>query len=152
MSGERRGSGTGMRARMRSLAVVSSWPTDALDQVLPASAEAFGDLGGGLGEDGGGQVEQQRAVQGRGQLGGQDVQVGAEAHLTEQDPDVFPRHGRLRSGWYLLPAVECGACDLAVPDQEVDPRPAVGDQAVQRRGARAKWRGSGEHLLLEGAP
>jgi hypothetical protein len=41
--------------------------------------------------------------------------------------------------------------DMGVCDQEVDPRPAVGDQAVQRRGARAKWRGSGEHLLLEGA-
>ena len=102
------------------------------DQVLPASAEAFGDLRSGLGKDGGGQVEQQRAVQGRGQLGGQDVQVGgAEAHLPEQEPDVFPRHGRLRSGWYPLPAVQCGACDIAVPDQEVDPGPAVGDQPVR---------------------
>ena len=54
---------------------------------------------------------------------------------------MFPRHGRLRSGWYPLPAVQCGACDLAVPDQEVDPGAAIGDQAVQRRGARAKRRG-----------
>ena len=128
----------------------SAGQADALDQVLPASAEAFGDLRSGLGQDGGGQVEQQRAVQGRGELGGQDVQVGgAEVHLPEQEPDVFPRHGRLRSGWYPLPAVQCGARDLAVPDQEAGPGAAVGDQAVQRRGAGAKRRGSDENLFLE---
>jgi pimeloyl-ACP methyl ester carboxylesterase/uncharacterized membrane protein YbhN (UPF0104 family) len=71
-------------------------PRDSLDQVLPASAEAFGDSRSGLGENVGGQVEQQRAVQGRGQLGGQDVQVGgAEAQLAEEEPDVLLRHGRL---------------------------------------------------------
>ncbi len=135
-----------------SLAAVSSWPADALDQVLPSSAEAFGDLRSGLGKDGGRQVEQQRAVQGRGQLGRQDVQVGgAEAHLPEQEPDVFTRHGRLRPGRYLLPAVQRGPGNLAVPDQEVDPGAAVGDQAVQGRGAGAQWRRAGEHLLLEGA-
>jgi hypothetical protein len=128
----------------------SLWPADALDQVLPASAEALGDLRSGLGEDVRRQVEQQRAVQGRGELGGQDVQVGgAEAQLDEQGPDVLPRHGRLRSGRYPLPAVQRGAGDLAVPDQEVDPGAAVGDQAVQRRGARAERRGPGEDLLLE---
>jgi hypothetical protein len=74
----------------------SLWPADALDQVLPAAAEALGDLRSGLGEDVRRQVEQQRAVQGRGELGGQDVQVGgAEAQLDEQGPDVLPRHGRL---------------------------------------------------------
>jgi MFS family permease len=58
---------------------------------FPAVAEAFGDLRGGPGEGGGRQVEQQWAVQGRGELGGQDVEVGgAEAHLPEQKPDVCP--------------------------------------------------------------
>jgi hypothetical protein len=110
----------------------------------------LGNLRSGLVEGGGRQVEQQRAVQGRSQLGGQDVQVcGAEAYLLEQEPDVFPRHRRLRSGWYPLPAVQCGACDLAVPDKEIDPGAAVGNQAVQRRGAGTKRRRSGENLLLK---
>jgi len=66
----------------------SSWPADALDQVLPASAEAFGDLRSGLDKDGGGQVEQQRAVQRRGQLGGQDVEVQIP-HRNVRDGDVL---------------------------------------------------------------
>jgi hypothetical protein len=53
------------------------------------------------------------------------------------------------AGTRSLPS-QCGACDLAVPDQEVDPGAAVGDQAVQRRGARAERRRPGQHLLLEG--
>jgi hypothetical protein len=62
---------------------------------------------------------------------------------------VLLRHGRLRSGRYLLPAVQRGAGDLAVPDQEVDPGAAVGDQAVPRRSAGTERRRSGQHLLLE---
>jgi hypothetical protein len=58
--------------------------------------------------------------------------------------------GRLRSGWYGLAAVQGGTGDLAVPDQEADPGTAVGNQAVQRHGARAQRRRPGKHLLLEG--
>jgi hypothetical protein len=47
-------------------------------------------------------------------------------------------------------AVEGGARDAAVRDQEAGPGPAVGDQAVQRRRARAQRPGSREDLLLEG--
>jgi len=54
------------------------------------------------------------------------------------------------SGRYGLAAVQGGAGDLAVLDQEADPGRAVGDQAVQRRGARAQRRRPGKHLLLEG--
>jgi hypothetical protein len=58
---------------------------DAVDEVGPAPAESLADVRGDPGQDGGRQAEQQRAVQGRGELGGQDVQVGAaEAHLSEQ--------------------------------------------------------------------
>ena len=41
------------QAAAGSLAAVSSRPADALDQVLPAPAEAFGGLRGGPGQDGG---------------------------------------------------------------------------------------------------
>jgi hypothetical protein len=64
---------------------------DAPDQVLPAPAEALGDLRRRPGQGVGRQVKQQRAVQGRGELGGQDVQVGGTgADLAEQEPDVRP--------------------------------------------------------------
>ena len=77
-------------------------------------------------------------MQGGGELDGKDVEVGGvEVGLPEQHPDVRLGDGRLCSGWYGLAAIEGGAGDLAVPDQEADPGPAVGDQAVQRRSARA---------------
>src|SRR5215469_6215603 len=142
--------GEGVSAAAADQAAVSARPADALDKVIPAAAEAVGDLLGSLGKRVRRQIQQQRAVQGRGELGGQDVQVGgAEADLAEQKPDVGPRHGRLRSGWHRLPAVQCRARDLAVPDQEVDPGPAVGDQPVQRGSPGAQRRGPGQHLLLE---
>jgi hypothetical protein len=47
-------------------------------------------------------------------------------------------------------AVQGGAGDAAVRDQEAGPGQAVGDQAVQRRRARAQRRGPGQDLLLEG--
>src|ERR1700745_4246812 len=79
---------------------------DAPDQVFPAAAEAFGDLRSGLAEGGGGQVEQQWAIQGGGELGGEDVQVGGtEVDLAQQVPDVCPRHGGLRSSRDRLSAV-----------------------------------------------
>jgi hypothetical protein len=63
---------------------------DAPDQVLPAAAEPVAGLRGGLGQRGGGYVEQRRAVQGGGELGGQDVEVGAiEVQLAQQVADVL---------------------------------------------------------------
>src|SRR5271166_3419765 len=47
-------------------------------------------------------------------------------------------------------AVESAAGDVVVRDQEVGPGPAVGNQAVQRRCARAKRRWPRQDLLLEG--
>ena len=102
----------------------------ALNQVLPAVRDPFGGLGGG-GEVGRGEVEQQGAVQGGSELEGQHVEVGAtEVHLPQQDPDVHLGPGTLRSGWDGLVAVQGGAGDVAVADQEAGPGPAVCDQAV----------------------
>jgi hypothetical protein len=46
-------------------------------------------------------------------------------------------------------AVQGGAADVAVRDQEAGPCPAIGDQPVERRGAWAQWPGAGQDRLLE---
>ena len=52
---------------------------------MPGAGDAFGGPRGGLGEVVGGQVEQERAVQGGAELDGEHVQVsGADVHLAEQ--------------------------------------------------------------------
>src|SRR5437588_3375801 len=127
-----------------------SSPANPLDEVLPAQREPLLDLAGDSGEVSGRQVEQERAVQGGGELDGQHVEVGrADVDLPQQDPDVDPGQGRFGSGWYGLVAVQGGTGDVAVPDQESDPGLAVGDQAVQRCRARAQRRRAGKYLLLE---
>jgi GntR family transcriptional regulator / MocR family aminotransferase len=146
---------SGTRGRARALPdclgrATTSGRAYALYQVLPASGDPFGGLRAS-GEVGGGQVEQQGSVEGGGELDGQHVDVGiAEVHLPEQAPDVRLGHGGLRTGWYGLVAVEGGASDVAVRDQEAGPGLTVGNQAVQRRGARAQRWGSCQDLLLEG--
>ncbi len=72
---------------------------DPLHEVLPAPGDPLSGLRGRLGEVGRRQVEQQRPIQGGGELDGQDVEVGgAEGDLPEQDPDVGLGQGRLRPG------------------------------------------------------
>ena len=56
---------------------------------------------------------------------------------------------RLARDGVVASELQGGARDLAVPDQEIDPGAAVGDQAVQGRGAGTERRGPGENLLLE---
>src|ERR1700680_2236986 len=91
-------------------------PADAPYEVLPALCDPLLGLGGGFGEVGRRQVEQEGAVQGGGELDGQDIEVGgAEGYLPQQHPDVRLGDGRLCSGWYGLAAVQGGAGDLAVP-------------------------------------
>ena len=62
---------------------------------------------------------------------------------------MHPGHRRLRPGGHRLAAVERGPRDLVVSGQEVDPGPAVGDQALQRCGTRPQRRRSGQDPLLE---
>src|ERR1700716_3970060 len=104
-----------------------------MDEGLPAPCDPLLDLMGGCGEIGRRQVEQERAVQGGGELHGEDVDVsGAEIYLPEQRSDVYPGEGRLWTGGYGLAAVQGSAGDLAVCEQEADSSAAVGDQTVQR--------------------
>jgi hypothetical protein len=118
---------------------------------VPGAGDAVGGLGRGFGDLVGGQEEQERAVQGGGKLDREHVQVGgAEVYLAEQDLDVQLGHGGAGSGRDGLAAVQGGAGDVPVRDQEADPGPAVGDEAVHRGRAGAQRRRSGEHELLEG--
>ena len=83
-------------------------------------------------------------------LQARDGQVGLTVGDGVSQLFVYPARARSSGEFtHLLPAVQGGAGDLAVPDQEVGPGPAVGDQAVQRRGARAERREPGENLPLE---
>jgi hypothetical protein len=59
-------------------------------------------------------------------------------------------HWRAGSGRDRLAAVQGGAGDIPVLDQEADPGLAVGDEAVQRGRARTKWWRAAEDELLEG--
>src|SRR6476469_10278900 len=91
----------------------------AADQVVPGAGDAFGGPGGRFGQVVGGQVEQERAVQGGAELDGEHVEVGgAEVHLAEQHPDVQLGRGRAGSGRAEVAAVQGGAGDVAVVDQE----------------------------------